>query len=125
MAAVRTMLARVAHQIPDRPALQLAAGERVAVGDRDSEWPEFVFVTASRGTGWVPARYLSETSGSALAQTAYDTTELPTHAGDVLEIVAEDVISGWLCCRACDGREGWVPIKTLDAVKSPIRDQRP
>jgi Variant SH3 domain len=125
MSAVRTMLAMVAHQIPDRPALQLAVGERVDVGDRDSEWPEFVFVTASHGTGWVPARHLSATSGMAIVQTVYDTTELPTHAGDVVEVVAEDLTSGWLWCRARDGREGWVPIKTLQAAEPSISDQRP
>jgi len=114
----------VAHQIPDRPPLQLVDGERVDVGDRDSEWPEFVFVTASHGTGWVPARHLSATSGTAVVQIAYDTTELPTQAGDVLEVVAEDLTSGWFWCREHDGREGWVPINTLEAAESPIADQR-
>jgi Variant SH3 domain len=125
MNLMRTMVAKVAHQIPDRPPLQLVDGERVDVGDRDSEWPEFVFVTASHGTGWVPARHLSATSGTAVVQIAYDTTELLTHAGDVLEVVAEDLTSGWLWCRAHDGREGWVPINTLEAAESSIPDQRP
>jgi hypothetical protein len=125
MSPVRTMVAKVGHQIPDRPPLQLAVGERVDVGDRDSEWPEFVFVTASHGAGWVPARHLSGTSGTVVVQTAYDTSELPTQAGDVVEVVAEDLTSGWLWCRARDGREGWVPIKTLEAAESSISDQRP
>ena len=125
MSPMRPMVAKVAHQTPDRPPLQLVAGERVDVGDRDSEWPEFVFVTASHGTGWVPARHLSTTFGTAVVRIAYDTTELPTHVGDVLEVVAEDLTSGWLWCRAHDGGEGWVPINTLEAAESPIADQRP
>ena len=124
MNLMRTMVAKVAHQIPDRPPLRLVDGERVDVGDRDSEWPEFVFVTASHGTGWVPARHLSATSGTAVVQIAYDTTELPTQAGDVLEVVAEDLTSGWFWCREHDGREGWVPINTLEAAESLIADQR-
>jgi SH3 domain len=124
MNLMRTMVAKVAHQIPDRPPLQLVDGECVDVGDRDSEWPEFVFVTVSHGTGWVPARHLSAASGTAVVQIAYDTTELPTQAGDVLEVVAEDLTSGWFWCRAHDGREGWVPINTLEAAESPIADQR-
>jgi hypothetical protein len=48
-----------------------------------------------------------------VSRTAYDTTELSTQVGDVLEVVAEDLISGWLWCRSRDGREGWAPIKTL------------
>ena len=86
------------------------------VGERDTEWPEFVFVTASHGSGWVPARHLSASSGTAVVTTAYDTTELPTHIGEILEVVTEDLTSGWLWCRSAEGREGWVPVKTVDAV---------
>jgi len=114
--AVRTVRAKVGHQIPDRPPLQLAVGDQVSVGQRDGEWPEFVFVTSARGSGWVPARHLTTDTGPATVRTAYDTTELPTQAGDVLYIVAEDLISGWLWCRSRAGREGWVPINTIEDV---------
>jgi mannose-6-phosphate isomerase-like protein (cupin superfamily) len=70
-----------------------------------TEWPEFVFVTTAHGSGWVPARCVSASSGSAVARTAYGTTEFSTRVGDVLEVVAEDLISGWLWCRSRDGRE--------------------
>ena len=116
IASMRTVVAKMAHQIPTRPPLQLAIGERVAVGQRDTEWPEFVFVTAAHGSGWVPARHLSASSGTAVLNTSYDTTELPTQVGDRLEVLAEDNASGWLWCRSGSGREGWVPINTLEAV---------
>jgi hypothetical protein len=83
---------------------------------RDTEWPEFVFVTAAYGSGWVPARHLSAWSGTAILKTSYDTTELPTQVGDLLEVLAEDNASGWLWCRSGGGREGWVPINTLEAA---------
>lgn len=103
----------VGHEVPDRAPLRLSVGDHVAVGERDTEWPEFVFVTAESGTGWVPARHLSQPSGAAVVQTAYDTTELPTRPGDPLEVLTEDLASGWLWCRAVDGREGWVPVRTV------------
>lgn len=84
------------------------------MGDRDTEWPEFVFVAAAHGTGWVPARHLSEPSGPAVVQTAYDTSELPTRVGDVLDVLAEDLSSGWLWCRSSSGRQGWVPVRTVE-----------
>ncbi|MBD8868858.1 SH3 domain-containing protein [Nocardioides donggukensis] len=108
------VVARIAHKIPDRAPLRLAVGEHVKVGERDTEWPEFVFVTTHHGSGWVPARRLSTASGSAVVRAAYDTTELPTEAGERLEVVAEDRESGWLWCRSSRGREGWVPVKTLN-----------
>jgi hypothetical protein len=46
--------------------------------------------------------------------TAYDTTELPTQVGEVLDVLAEDLVSGWLWCRSSIAREGWVPISTVD-----------
>ncbi|MBO0827835.1 MAG: hypothetical protein J2P24_08640 [Streptosporangiales bacterium] len=110
----RTVVATVAHEIPERPPIRLAVGQPVRVGDRDTEWPEFVFVTAADGAGWVPARNLSASSGAAIVLTAYDTTELPTRAGEVLQVVAEDLAGGWLWCRSREGREGWVPVDTLD-----------
>lgn len=86
------------------------------MGERDHEWPAFAFVTAGNGTGWVPARHLSASSGPAEMQTPYDTTELPTQVGEVLEVVAEDFESGWMWCQAVGGREGWVPEKTLETL---------
>jgi hypothetical protein len=137
----RRVTARVAHEIPERAPLRLTPGETVTVGDRDTDWPAFVFVTAAHGSGWVPARHLSppvagtpaagtsaaETSGEgapsagtlaagtrrARVETAYDTTELPTCADQPLDVLAEDLPSGWLWCRAVNGREGWVPCNTL------------
>jgi hypothetical protein len=111
---MKQVVARIGHEIPARAPLRLVPGQTVEVGDRDTEWPEFVFVTAPHGTGWVPARHLSTSAGHAVARTPYDTTELPTQVGDVLEVLAEDRPSGWLWCRSSGGREGWVPLRTLD-----------
>lgn len=108
--------AKIAHVIPDRPPLRLAVGQQVQAGDRDSEWTEFVFVTAADGTGWVPARHLSTSSGAAVVQAPYDTTELSTEVGEVLEVLARDLESGWLWCRSRTGNEGWVPVKTLEVI---------
>lgn len=110
---MKSVKATIAHQIPSRPPIHIAVGDEVTVGDRDQEWPAFVFVRTSKGAGWVPARHLSASSGSAVVVDAYDTTELPTEVGDDLEVIHEDTDSGWLWCRSAVGREGWVPIKTV------------
>ena len=52
---VRRVAARMAHEIPDGPSLQLRVGEQVQVGDTDTEWPEFVFVTAPAALAGSPA----------------------------------------------------------------------
>jgi phosphoketolase len=83
------------------------------VGERDTEWPAFVLVTGQKGAGWVPERHLDRHGTSAVVMEAYDTTELPTAEGEELEVLHEDLASGWLWCRARSGREGWVPERTL------------
>jgi SH3-like domain-containing protein len=108
------VVAKCSHEIPDRSPLQLVAGERVDASERSSEWREHVFVTAAGGAGWVPVRSLSGSSGMVTVRTAYDTTELATSAGEPLEVIKEDIRSGWLWCRSREGREGWVPLSTLD-----------
>jgi hypothetical protein len=114
---MRSVKATIAHQIPSRPPIQIAVGDEVTVGDRDHVWPAFVFVTTSKGAGWVPARHLSTSSGSAVVVDAYDTTELPTEVGDDLKAIHEDTDSGWLWCRSAVGREGWIPIKTVTTAE--------
>lgn len=119
---MRQAVAVRAHEIPERPPVRLSIGQRVRVGERDlSTWPEFVFVTADSGSGWVPARYLSADVGEAMVQMAYDTTELPTRAGDVLDVIEEDLRSGWLWCRSMSGDEGWVPVNTLEDAAGSAR----
>jgi hypothetical protein len=88
-------------------------GDRVNVGERDSEWPAFVFVTTQKGSGWVPERHLDRQGAGAVVTEAYDTTELRTQEGEELEVLDEDLTSGWIWCRAKNGREGWVPQRAL------------
>jgi variant SH3 domain-containing protein len=112
-----TVRAVSAHEIPDRAPLRLAPGQQVQLGERDTTWPEFVFVTADGGSGWVPARHIEPGPGaSGVVRTAYDTTELPTAAGDELAVLETDKISGWSWVRSVSGREGWVPNSTIGPV---------
>lgn len=110
------MVVALPHHIPSRPALRIEVGDRVVVEDRDSDWPAFVFVTTEAGSGWVPERHLDRHGASAVVTEAYDTTELPTDEGQELTVLREDLASGWLWCRAQDGRVGWVPERTVSRL---------
>ncbi len=113
---MRMVRAVQAHEIPERPPLRLSAGQQVTVGRRDDRWPAFVFVTAGDGQGWVPARHLDAESGHGTVTEPYDTTELPTTAGEILTVIARDDESGWIWVRAASGGEGWVPNDTVQAL---------
>lgn len=101
------------HEIPTRAPLVLVSGDVVEVGERDREWPAFVFVTASRGTGWVPSRHLDIKGSAGTARVGYDTTELPALSGEHVDVILDDPESGWAWCRNAVGREGWIPHRVL------------
>ncbi|WP_084104043.1 SH3 domain-containing protein [Demequina sp. NBRC 110056] len=109
------------HEIPERAALRIEPGDVVEVGDRDTEWPAFTFVSADAGAGWVPERHLSAARPRAVVQVAYDTQELAVAAGDEVEIVSDDAASGWSWCRGPAGDEGWVPHRCLGAESAGTR----
>jgi hypothetical protein len=44
-----TVRAVKTHQAPGRPPIRVAAGQSVQVGDQDTTWPAFVFVTTGDG----------------------------------------------------------------------------
>ena len=104
------------HEIPDRPPIQVVPGQHVRVGQRDTEWPAFVFITTGTGAGWVPERYLDTSSDPAEVLTSYDTTELATSAGEELILIERDGPSGWARVRNAAGSQGWVPLRTIEAV---------
>lgn len=104
------------HSIPERPPIQVVAGQRVQAGRRDTQWPEFVFVTTGDGAGWVPGRCLDTSSDPAVVLAGYDTTELTTTAGEELTLVERDDPSGWAWVRNAGGEEGWVPLRTVAPV---------
>ncbi|MHB8656339.1 MAG: SH3 domain-containing protein [Solirubrobacteraceae bacterium] len=96
--------------------MRVEVGDPVKVGERDSEGPAFVFVAGPKGSGWIPERHLDRQGASAVVTEAYDTTELPTEEDEKLEVLREDLTSGWLWCCAADGRKGWVPEPTLSRL---------
>jgi hypothetical protein len=104
---------RADHAVPERAPHRFEVGDPVSVGTRDTEWPAFVFVTAERGSGWVPARHIDTTSSPPTMRATYDTQELPASEGETVQLVLDDPESGWAWCRDADGREGWLPHRAL------------
>ena len=110
--------AKQPHEGSELAPLLLTRGDVVMVGERARRWPEFVFVTAAGGSGWVPARHLTSDSGPAAVVVGYDTTELPVTDGEEVTLVERDDLSGWWWCRSVAGDEGWIPIDVLEPSES-------
>ncbi|QWP78483.1 SH3 domain-containing protein [Lysobacter sp. K5869] len=110
-------LARVIaeHRAPDRPAIRIARGDALSLGERDADWPQFVWAVQADGLGgWAPASLFDAQRGPATALADYDTLELDADAGQVLQL--RDELAQWWWARDARGREGWVPARALELL---------
>lgn len=120
MTAGRTRQGRAIaqHRAPDRPAIQVAPGDRVTLGDRDTEWPEFVWTALASGLGgWMPSTLFDAERGEASALQDYDTRELDADVGDVLTLHEER--AGWWWATNAAGDSGWVPARAIEVDAGP------
>lgn len=101
------------HEPPRRPPLVVCPGDCVRVGERDDDWPEFVFVTTAAGAGWVPARFIEIEGDRGTVKVAYDTAELAAAKGQLVEMIHDDPESGWDWCQDAQGTQGWLPHRVL------------
>ena len=89
-------------------------GEALTAGEKDSEWPGWVWCTNRRGESrWVPEAYLQRLDEKRIALRNYDATELTIRTGE--NLVASAEVGGWIWCTNQEGRSGWVPADCLVA----------
>ena len=92
--------------------VRFARGETVLVGERDSDWSEFLWATDAGGrSGWVHQRYLDGDRGAAQATRDYDAIELDAKIGELVQLI--DEAGGWWWCRNETGAQGWLPARDL------------
>jgi SH3-like domain-containing protein len=94
--------------------ISFAAGETVQLGNEDTEFPGWIWVTTQDGNqGWAPLAYLELAADSRTARTctSYNARELNTRSGDV--VVVLDELSNWTRVQNAAGEKGWVPSRTL------------
>ena len=105
-----------AHRAPDRPSIRVTAGDPVTLGERDSDWPQFVWTTLAQGLGgWIPATLFDREFGEAIAQGDYDTGELATDIGEMLVVHHEQ--EGWWWAENTRGDTGWIPGRALELIE--------
>lgn len=104
------------HRVPDRPAIRVASGDAVTLGERDTDWPDFVWTTLAEGHGgWIPAKLFDREHGPATALDAYDTQELDAEPGDILRLHREQ--AQWWWAENARGEYGWIPARVLEPLE--------
>ena len=111
------------HRAPDRPAIRIAPGDSVTLGERDNEWPQFVWTALTTGLGgWVPAVLFDrDEQGIATALDAYDTRELEADEGETLVLHHE--LADWWWAENMQGACGWIPARALRILEDSERPE--
>jgi hypothetical protein len=100
------------HRAPDRPAIRVEPGDSVTLGERDNEWPQFVWTDLAIGLGgWVPAMLFDRDSGPATALQSYDTRELDADDGE--RLILHHELAAWWWAENNHGTCGWIPARVL------------
>ncbi|KQZ56429.1 MULTISPECIES: SH3 domain-containing protein [unclassified Lysobacter] len=108
----------VGHRVPDRSPIRIERGQRVTLGDRDRDWPQFVWTVLAEGQGgWVPAALFDSEHGPATALSDYDTRELAAAADEVLTLHYE--LAQWWWAENARGEQGWIPARALEYIDEP------
>lgn len=109
-----------AHRAPEREPIRIAPGDKVTLGGRDGEWPQFVWTTLSEGfSGWIPGNLFDNEQGDATAQSEYDTRELDADIGDILVLHREMADWWWAEHTQANkqGTGGWIPARALQIIE--------
>jgi hypothetical protein len=98
-------------QYPD--PIQLARGDKVSLGKRDSDYPGWVWATSSVSgkSGWVPEQLLKTRGDEGEALRDYSAKELSVEEGDIVTVLEE--LLGWARIESSSGEVGWIPARHL------------
>ena len=111
---MRAVVTRAHHSEYPEP-IAGKAGDTLELGQRDDDWPTFLWAKAASGReGWVPDAYLAISGSSGTLTRDYVARELTLGEGAVVDVL--DEVGGWAWCRSDDGELGWLPLTHLAAV---------
>jgi hypothetical protein len=97
--------------------LFLKAGDCVACGMIDPDWPGWIRCKGSSGRkAWVPERIIERVPGSADGRLLedYESTELTAKTGETLTILKSE--SGWAWAENETGLRGWIPESFIERM---------
>ena len=100
------------YRSPYTEPLLIRKGEILQIGNKESEWPGWVWCMIQDGKErWVPRKYIDIQGNSGIMLEDYEATELAVSIGEKLKIEKEE--SGWVWVTNMEGKKGWVPLENV------------
>ena len=100
------------YKSPYKEPVKIRKGEILLIGNKESEWPGWVWCINKDGMErWVPRHYLKIHGTSGIMLQNYDATELTVFIGE--ELVIEKEESGWVWVSNVEGKKGWIPLEII------------
>jgi hypothetical protein len=95
--------------------IELATGDELTLGRRDSEYPGWIWAACVRTckSGWIPETLVQVKDDVPVARRDYSGRELTVQPGDILTII--DTLFGWHWAQLKSGVVGWVPANHVSA----------
>ncbi|MFV0454387.1 MAG: SH3 domain-containing protein [Pseudomonas sp.] len=100
----------------------LRQGDKVALGEMDDEFPNWILITNAMGEqGWAPIQYIEKIEGisEGVILQDYDNVELNTVIGEKLSVLFE--LNSWYRVLRSTGEIGWVPVRSVQRL--PLLDR--
>ena len=95
--------------------IQMRAGEDLSIGDKESEYPGWVWCLHAGGrSGWVPQQYLEIKGREAKALCDYDAAEMTAAVGEMLTLHLLE--SGWYWAEKENAEMGWIPAEQVNCL---------
>jgi uncharacterized protein YgiM (DUF1202 family) len=95
--------------------LKLHAGDKVTLGQKDPEYPGWIWCTdTNHKSGWAPVAFIKIDGDTGVMTRDYDAAELSVTVGDTVTILSEE--SGWYWCKTSRGEIGWLPKENVGSL---------
>ncbi|MHA2037491.1 MAG: SH3 domain-containing protein [Promethearchaeota archaeon] len=100
------------YRSPYTKPLKIRKREILQIGDKESEWPGWVWCMNKDGRErWVPRSFIDIQGNSGVMLQDYEANELTVLIGEELKIEKEE--SGWVWVENKEGKKGWIPLDNI------------
>lgn len=103
------------HKPASNKPLVVVRGEKLQFERKQTQWKGWLWCVKQNGEkGWVPESWVQLKDDLCIMMRNYDATELQVDPGEILKPLL--IEAEWLLAATSDGKQGWVPLNSVELV---------